>query len=244
MHYPRSFFDLQIRFAEGIARRFSLSLNDALSQYTPFAVTLPAETEQAWQQVIELIMTGSSPLDAAYRWHLAHAEAEPPLQPDADSFRGLPMFGCFYYAVDNNGSIRTHFIQNDVSGVSALSHTRIAERRAELRRMFQHIHKHLPAATTVMGNSWLYNLPAYRRLFPPSYTHSFQENTDGVFHQIVLWYQCVDRFWEVRPNITSILFERLERLTDLADLRHCFPYQRLRTSAPISDFYKFYEIEA
>ena len=101
---------------------------------------------------------------------------------------------------------------------------------------------HVPSAKTVEGHSWLYNLAAYTRLFPPSYTHDMKENPYGVLDQMVLWYQCYDRFWEVKPAIAAELLQRVEKVTDLADLRHCFPYQRLRTKAPIAEFYTFYEI--
>ncbi|MBI3943443.1 MAG: hypothetical protein HY326_10560 [Chloroflexi bacterium] len=94
----------------------------------------------------------------------------------------------------------------------------------------------------MLGNSWLYNLPAYTRLFPPSYTRQMEENTDGMLQQLVLWYQCVDRFWEVKPAIAAELLRRVEQVTDLADLRLCFPYQRLRPRAPIAGVYTFYGI--
>jgi len=110
--------------------------------------------------------------------------------------------------------------------------------------MFTHIRGAVPAATTVLGNSWLYNLEAYTRLFPPSYTLQMEENTDGVLQQLVLWYQCYDRFWEAKPEMAAELLQRVEQVTDLADLRFCFPYQRLRPRAPIAAFYTFYDISA
>ena len=64
----------------------------------------------------------------------------------------------------------------------------------------------------------------------------------GVLDQMVLWYQCYDRFWNVKPEIAAELLRRVEQVTDMEDLRHCFPYQRLRTKAAITDFYSFYEI--
>jgi hypothetical protein len=39
----------------------------------------------------------------------------------------------------------------------------------ELRALFTDLRRQHPEAETVQGGSWLYNLPAYRALFPPEY---------------------------------------------------------------------------
>lgn len=40
--------------------------------------------------------------------------------------------------------------------------------QAELAEMFSHARQAQPMQK--LGASWLYNLPAYRRLFPPAFT--------------------------------------------------------------------------
>ena len=42
-------------------------------------------------------------------------------------------------------------------------------RKSELLEMFRHIQANHPDVETVRGGSWLYNIPAYLRLFPPNY---------------------------------------------------------------------------
>jgi hypothetical protein len=50
------------------------------------------------------------------------------------------------------------------------------------------------------------------------------------------------RFWEVKPEMAAELLQQVEQVTELAALRLCFRYQRLRPRASIADFYAFYDI--
>ena len=240
MRYPRSFFALQFAFAQRIATRFSLPLTDALRHYTTFAVSL--KVENSWDSFAQAFVLANDPLELTYQIYADHSANEPIPKPDDTLFLGRPLFGCFYYAVRDTTIINPHFINNDLPEMRPLSQARQSARHDELRRMFVHIRETIPTATTVSGNSWLYNLPAYTRLFPPHYTHNMVENPDGVLNQMVLWYQCYDRFWEVKPTIAETLLRRVEQASAFSELRLCFPYQRFRTRAPIADFYEFYAI--
>jgi hypothetical protein len=75
-----------------------------------------------------------------------------------------PLFGCFSYVVRDDPIIHPHFVKNDSIDMRPLTQPRQAARRGELRQMFSHIREHVPQARTVLGNSWMYNLAAYRRL--------------------------------------------------------------------------------
>jgi hypothetical protein len=232
MLYPRSFFALQLAFAQRIASRFSLPLTDALRHYTTFAVSL--KVEDTWENFAQAFVLANDPLELTYQLYAERYADEHIPKPDDTLFLGRPLFGCFYYVVRDTTIINPHFINNDLPGLRPLSQARQPARRDELRRMFMHIRETLPTVTTVSGHSWLYNLPAY--------TRDMVENPDGVLNQMVLWYQCYDRFWEVKPAIAEELLRRVEQATTLADLRLCFPYQRFRTRAPITDFYEYYAI--
>lgn len=241
IRYPRSFFVFLYGFADHVASRFSLPLSDALFRYTPVATALQYD-QTTWQPFAEQLARAADPPTLIYQAFLERGDIIPPPAPDSTTFGPFPLFGCFYYAVSNGTTIHTHFLNNDLPGMRPLGSERADARRAELRRMFGHIRAAIPAATTVRGHSWLYNLPAYTRLFPPSYTQQLQENPDGVLNQVVLWYQCYDHFLRINAPVADEVLRRVDRLDDLADLRLCFPYQRLRTHAPITDFYAFYDI--
>lgn len=238
--YSRSFFALQIAFARRVAIRFSFPLADALWQCTTFARE-SIGIEDDWDTYTHLLAQSDDPLEVTYRLYLERRGSEPLPQPNDATFFDHPLFGCFYFTVRDT-VIRPHFINNDLPGTRPLSRESIPMRHEELRRLFTHVRRTLPATTAVAGNSWLYNLPAYRRLFPPTYTLEMNENTDAAMHMIGLWGQCFDRFWEVKPEMAAIVMERVEQATDLATLRFCFPYQRLRPTAPLADFYTFYGI--
>ena len=92
---------------------------------------------------------------------------------------GERQFGCFSFEPPNEGVIRIHFSPNDTQdGVGPLAHPKYSRRVAELADMFAFIRReHGTEAKFVAGGSWLYNLEAYRRLFPSAYIASLRINT-------------------------------------------------------------------
>jgi hypothetical protein len=122
-----------------------------------------------------------------------------------------------------------------------LSRARVAVRQAELSSMFAYIKQQVPAARSVLGNSWMYNLEAYRRLYPQVYTQTMTVSSAEEFQFLALWGQCFDSRWQVRTDIAAELLRRVDALTNLADLRGCFPYQILQPQGAIDAFYAFYQ---
>jgi hypothetical protein len=113
--------------------------------------------------------------------------------------------------------------------------------RADLTALFGHIKRTLPEPRQVIGASWLYNLQAYRCLFPESYLA-----TGHVLHRrfrhMPLWGQFVDRYGEVRENLACEFRDRRSRQSSLHDLDSCFPFQVLSLEAPAVEFYDFYGV--
>ncbi|MEN9937566.1 MAG: hypothetical protein RLZZ387_4145 [Chloroflexota bacterium] len=235
MSYNQAFFAFQIAAARTLARRFALPLPDALFNYT----TLPrsAVRREAWPAFAAGLTEAEDAAAYTYQWYLGDHDPDP--QPGDTQFHGRPLFGCFYYLVRDETVIRPHFIKNDQTA-SPLSRARAEVRRAELRAMFAHIRQHEPQATTVLGNSWLYNLPAYRRLFPPAYTAELPEGEDGEFQFLARWGQLFDCRWDVRLPHGERFLVALEELASLDDLRHCFPFQIRQPHCAIAHFYDFY----
>jgi hypothetical protein len=150
-------------------------------------------------------------------------------------------FGCFSYACLGGDRIRLHFQNAETDGHSPLARDHRDRRVADLTCIFAHIKHNQPPAVRVVGASWLYNLHAYRRLFPGTYLA-----TAHVVHQrfryMPLWGQFLDRYGKVRENLAKQLRERLERQTSLEGLDQCFPFQVLALEAPALDFYEFYGV--
>jgi hypothetical protein len=93
----------------------------------------------------------------------------------------------------------------------------------------------------VVGASWLYNLDAYRRLFPVAYVASARV-LEGRFRHMPLWGQFLDRRGETRGGVTREFLERLERYPGVDGLDHCFPFQVLMVTAPVEEFYDCYGV--
>jgi len=175
--------------------------------------------------------------DAAwtYDFYLARAAAMtgPPV---------VATFGCFAYARLPDDRLRLHFVNAEPDGGSPLAKERQAARRADLAALFGHVRAtYGEASLRVVGGSWLYNLEAYRRLFPPSYLASARVSPRR-FRRMSLWGQFLDRHGAVKQAMTDPFRERLARVTDVDALDACFPLAALTVEAPVSAFYAFYGV--
>ncbi len=92
------------------------------------------------------------------------------------------------------------------------------------------------------GVSWLYNVPAYRRLFPQTYLAT-AKIAGQRFRNMPLWGQFLDRHGAVRANLAAVFLERLARLDSMEHPVECFPFQPLAVEAPLADFYAFHRID-
>ena len=99
-----------------------------------------------------------------------------------------------------------------------------------------------PGVERAAGVSWLYNLPAYRRLFPAPYLTT-AEIAPQRFRNMPLRGQFLDRQGTVRRAAATVLLDRLSRQTDMAQIAGCFPLQPLAVEAPLAEFYRFYGID-
>ena len=113
--------------------------------------------------------------------------------------------------------------------------------RLGLGHGFDHMKRALARPGRVVGVSWLYNLEAYRRLFPPSYVATAQVIGKRYQH-MPLWGQFLDRHGKIRGGTAREFLDRLDRQSSLDGLEQCFPLQVLRVEAPLSEFYEFYGI--
>ena len=113
---------------------------------------------------------------------------------------------------------------------------------AELAALFAHVERTTPAPPRVVGASWLYNLAAYRSLFPPAYLASARAASRR-FRHMPLWGQFLDRRGDIRAQPARELLSRLARLDALDGLDRCFPLPVLALEAPASAFYAYLRSE-
>ncbi|ACC72762.1 hypothetical protein [Paraburkholderia phymatum] len=239
IRYSRAFFELQWQFAERVAVISGMPREQALMHYTNFYIRFGLGRQfdanhDVWRIYIDGLSNAADPVDWSGRFYLARPDVPPPSL--------IAAFGCFSYSNAGNDAIRLHFANTDSRDCSPLSRERIGERRGELRTLFDHVdytRQTQPAIKRVLGASWLYNLPAYRSLFPSSYIETARELSSR-FQNMPLWGQFLDRHGNVRPDMRARFLERLARQTSLHELAQCFPWRALAVDASIALFDGFY----
>jgi hypothetical protein len=239
VRYARAFFDLQLRFAHTVSALSGLPLARALLEYTNLYIRFglghafdPAHP--VWREYLAgPVGYTKDGREWTYRFYLGRPPADP---PDV-----VATFGCFAYARLAGDRIRLHFRNAETGDHSPLGDRRQAARRAELAALFEHVKRTTEPAPRVVGRSWLYNLEAYRRLFPESYVRAARP-IDGRFQHMPLWGQFVDRRGEVKEGMAQELLERLGRQSGLEGLDRCFPLPVLAAEAPSRAFCEFYGV--
>jgi hypothetical protein len=239
MIFARGFLDLQFTFAEKVAAVSGMPLERALLEYTNLYVRFGLgrdgdATHEVWRAYLAGLRTAEDARDWTYRCYLKNAEAN-----TAPSV--LATFGCFSYALQGRNAVRLHFRNPEANGLSPLSAARSAQRRAELAALFRHAKSTAQANAVVLGVSWLYNLEAYRRLFPPAYGES-RRVLPARFASMSLWGQFVNHQRQLEPTRVQTFSSSLAEQSTLAGLEGCFPFQVLTTELPICEFYSFYGI--
>ena len=237
--YTNEFFDLQLELAEKASALSGLSFPRAVLDYTNLYIRFGCGRDfdpghPTWREYAAGLADTADRRDWTYRFYATRSPAvEPP---------GLvATFGSFSYARLDTDRIRLHFHGGDRDGRSALGADRRGERLADLAALFAHVERAERHPVRVVGASWLYNVEAYRRLFPESYLATARA-IRGRFRHMPLWGQFVNRHGAVREDMARQFRERLAGRSTLEDLDRCFPFQVLALEAPAGDFSRFYGV--
>ncbi|WP_293679299.1 hypothetical protein [uncultured Phenylobacterium sp.] len=155
---------------------------------------------------------------------------------------GQVSFGCFAHEPpDEAGAVKIHFYNRDTDESGGpLAAMKAHRRRGELAAMVAHIRETYPEARAIRGASWLYNLEAYRRLFPPGYVATREAfrgrpHLTGTSH----WGQLIDSREAIRPDVRDAFVANLETL-DPETPWLAFPFRALIVSASLETFESFY----
>jgi hypothetical protein len=233
--YAKAFFDLQLEFAGRISAVSGMALARALLGYTNFYIRFGLGRDfdpgqPSWQEYLAGLREAKDAGGWTYRFYLSRTDTVAP--------PGLvATFGCFSYGRLSGNRLRLHFQNAEPDGRSALAKDRQGQRLAELAALFDHVKRSEREPRSVVGASWLYNLDAYRCLFPRSYLATAHV-IRGRFRHLPLWGQFVDRFGKVKAVTALRFLERLARQSSLENLDDCFPFQVLALEAPVGAFFE------
>jgi hypothetical protein len=239
VRYAPAFFDLQVEFAERVSALSGLPLTRTLLEYTNLYIRFGLGREfdprhPGWQEYVGGLRHARDPREWTYRFYLG--------RPDSMAAPAVvATFGCFSYSPHGGDGIRLHFHTAEGDGRSPLSMECRDRRLADLAALFAHVRSAGRPSLRVTGASWLYNLGAYRRLFPESYVAAARVLGDP-FRHMPLWGQFVDRHGAVRESMARPFRERLRRQSGVDDLNECFPLPVLSPRAPVRAFYDFYGV--
>ena len=166
MLYPPGLFGLQLTFARKITqltqRPYQETILNMTALYRIVGLDWSLDPQNpVWQNYLKGLhqIDIDANADWSYQFYLERADQIPSYDNQH--------WGCFGYEYwSERCLIHLHFWNLEDSGYGPLSHQRKDARLADLRSMFTHIKRMHPDAIAVHGSSWLYNLEAYRRLFP------------------------------------------------------------------------------
>jgi hypothetical protein len=253
----RAFFDLQLRFASEAAPRLGFALERALLDCTNLYVRFGAgrdfdAAQPLWRDYTHGVRACAD-FHALSEWTWRFYQ-RCPVQRAAPVV--VAAFGCFAWARDPHGGARVHFDPHAAAShpphpshaghsLSPLDAREAPRRRDELRALVAHMHSQgLNDDAMVHGTSWLYNVPAYRRLFPDAYVNSAQRVER--LRALSLWGQFIDRYGRVRNHAAAALLDNLksrnrmekgnETPCDFSTLAEHFPLQALAVRAPLRVF--------
>lgn len=237
MAYAKEFFDLQLQFARKVAGLAAIPLEAALLDYTNLYVRFVGDREfnrdnPIWSAYLVGVKDKIDLSDWTYHFYCQQPHR---VQPESV----IATFGCFSYAMGEPGQIRLHFHNADRSFHGPLSYERLPSRLSELTSLVAHIRSQQESVKQIAGVSWLYNLTAYRRLFPEYYVTAATVAANR-FRNMPLWGQFLKRHGGVRKDAATLFVRQVCDQTNLDDLAQCFPLQPLAASAPVEAFYEFY----
>lgn len=254
--YPKGLFETQFKFAAIMAERKHIPLTEAVQEYAP----LLNKAIRAEDEGKELLpgLTDDNLLEVGYATVLERRKSyENEGLPYRNESEGR--FGCFYYRYDSaTKTIAPHFFNAEAEdeweegksiSKGPLSKEKLERRRAELADMFRDIKTKHPDAERVRGRSNLYNLEAYRRLYPPTYKVS-----EGVDYDPALWAGNTDIWGQFlggnekekgeygfKRELADEFLEKAKKVP-LDTLADAVPMPPRTAEGNIQDFYDFYGI--
>lgn len=238
------YFEIQLRLAARMAELTGVGLGEAAFHNTNLhrrfglGYSGLAEPKPPWLDYAVRLEAADSLAEQVALTQAMFLAAEDEVLP----LPGQEGFGCFAFEPPKDGVVRIHFNNKDTDDAGGpLAGAKVDRRRAELAAMTQRIAERHPDAQVIAGKSWLYNLEAYRRLFPPQYS-AIRTIAPGPLHLTGTssWGQMIDSREAIRPDVRDALAANLPTLDPAAPWT-AFPLRVLAVRAPLTTFLAFYQ---
>ncbi|HEY0948244.1 MAG TPA: hypothetical protein VGE53_02020 [Candidatus Paceibacterota bacterium] len=254
--YPKGLFDTQFAFAKLMAERQDLPLIEAIKQYAPL-LNAAIRTEDGKKELLPGI-TDENALEAGYAEQLERRKSY--------GMKGVPYrneedgrFGCSSYDYEEDTkTVRVHFFNGEADeewkdgelvSTGPLSKEKLERRKSELAQMFREVKEKHPDARYVRGCTNLYNLEAYRRLYPDTFI------VGGIDYQPKRWDRGLaiwGQFLGGKDKKPGEYGFKQELADEFLEKAREVPLDRLADALPmpprtahgnIQDFYDFYGIK-
>lgn len=242
MRMPRTFFETVLSVVKEMCRVSGESSKEILLSHTPFYKLFNIDLlffpeNSIWLEFLEGYAKSVDPLEYVYSYYLRRQDLPSTIEPK---------FGCFLYEVGVGGVIHPHFTPYHGDGVGPLDARNREQRMRELRSMFSHIKANELNIVEVAGRSWLYNIDAYRRLYPEPYVRSAyavpSPHTERLVSHMCLWGQLLDSNGGIRQKVRNWILDKARKAQSIQEIMEAFPHRVLRVRCGIKEFYEFYGI--
>ena len=240
----KEFFQLQFEFAKLVAERRNLLLDTAVISYAPFIRNNAFKrNEDSAERVPHEDVTEETMADIAYENYLKQ------VRPDVIPYHEGTRFGCFFHTYNaHNRVAELHFVNAEYDVKGPLDASKLGSRRREVTDVLKNIRDMHPHVRSITGDSWLYNLEAYRRILPARYTSNAEpsEKWGEWARGTTIWGQFLDSEGGAKQDLGAILLERAKELgpeTPLHELLRAPLMRPLIVAADIADFYTEYDID-
>ena len=157
---------------------------------------------------------------------LLHATARATARATASPSASASVLGFAWNAEEFE--IRLTFRCDRPGNVSPLASSELATRRAELRELVELALREHPDARWIRGRSWLYDLEAYRRIFPSAFIRELTRLPPDL-QFLACWGQLLDRFGRVRADLAERFLTDVAAAATTDALEAAFPHPMLET---------------
>lgn len=233
--YDKDFFDLQIQFAKKLSEVSGIPFPEVLLSHTGlyhfFKLGKVVDVNNpVWQEFIS--QGDQNIVERAYDLYL---QVQRERESSSKNKKPRRMhFGCFQHEYNKQEkTVYMHFGNTEKWGSPFDD---IEKRKKELKTMFEYIKEHHPEAEYVRGDSWLYHIKDYKKIFPSEYSSNL-EPSETPYLALSTWGQFLDRNHETRPEAFNSFKQRLHAAQTLDEVLNSIPRMPLQAGTNIENFY-------